>query len=101
MDRDAEPQEITSLVGREVYTNNGVFLGEVEDLRLDLNAESVTGLALHQLNRELFAAEAANSSGVIVPYRWVQAVGDVIIVNDLAERIQRQKEGESEEEVTA
>ena len=101
MDRDAEPQEITSLVGREVYTNNGVFLGEVEDLRLDLDAESVTGLALHQLNRELFAAEAANSSGVIVPYRCVQAVGDVIIVNDLAERIQRQKEGESEEEVTA
>jgi len=101
MDRDAEPQEITSLVGREVYTNNGVFLGEVEDLRLDLDAESVTGLALHQLNRELFATEAANSSGVIVPYRWVQAVGDVIIVNDLAERIQRQKEGEGEEEVTA
>ena len=101
MDRDAELQEITSLVGREVYTNNGVFLGEVEDLRLNLDAESVTGLALHQLNRELFAGETASSRGVIVPYRWVQAVGDVIIVNDLAERIQRQKDGESEEEVTA
>ncbi|PSP59691.1 photosystem reaction center subunit H [Halobacteriales archaeon QH_7_66_37] len=101
MDRDAELQEITSLVGREVYTNNGVFLGEVEDLRLNLDAESVTGLALHQLNRELFASEAASSRGVIVPYRWVQAVGDVIIVNDLVERIQRQKDGESEEEVTA
>ncbi|PSQ64024.1 MAG: photosystem reaction center subunit H [Halobacteriales archaeon SW_8_66_22] len=101
MDRDAEPQEITSLVGREVYTNNGVFLGEVEDLRLNLDAESVTGLALHQLNRELFAGEASSSRGVIVPYRWVQAVGDVIIVNDLAERIQRQKDGEGEEEVTA
>ena len=101
MDRDAEPQEITSLVGREVYTNNGVFLGEVEDLRLNLDAESVTGLALHQLNRELFAGETSSSRGVIVPYRWVQAVGDVIIVNDLAERIQRQKDGEGEEEVTA
>jgi len=101
MDRDAEPQEITSLVGREVYTNNGVFLGEVEDLRLNMDAQSVTGLALHQLNRELFAEEEASSRGVIVPYRWVQAVGDVVIVNDLAERIQRQKDGESEEEMTA
>ena len=101
MTTETAPQEITTLVGREVYTNNGVFLGEVEDLRLNLDAESVTGLALHQLNRELFASEAASSRGVIVPYRWVQAVGDVIIVNDLVERIQRQKDGESEEEVTA
>jgi len=101
MERDAEPQEITSLVGREVYTNNGVFLGEVEDLRLNLDAQNVTGLALHQLNRELFSQESANARGVIVPYRWVQAVGDVIIVNDLAERIQRAKEHDNEEEVTA
>ena len=101
MDRDSQPQEITSLVGREVYTKNGVFLGEVEDLRLNLDAQSVTGLALHELNRELFAEEAAGARGVIVPYRWVQAVGDVIIVNDIAERIQRSKAAEDDEEVTA
>ena len=95
MDRDSAPQEITSLVGREVYTNNGVFLGEVEDLRLNLDAEEVTGLALHELNMELFADEAREARGVIVPYRWVQAVGDVIIVNDIVERIQ---DADSDEE---
>ncbi|WP_135662374.1 PRC-barrel domain-containing protein [Halorhabdus rudnickae] len=87
IDRDASPQEITSLVGREVYSNNGVYVGEVEDLRLNLDAEAVSGLALHQLNTELFDAETANSRGAIVPYRWVQAVGDVIIVNDIVERV--------------
>jgi sporulation protein YlmC with PRC-barrel domain len=92
MDRDSVPQEITTLVGREVYTNNGVFIGQVEDIRLDLDSEEVTGLALHDLNRELFGAETASARGVIVPYRWVQAVGDVIIVNDIVERIQREKE---------
>jgi sporulation protein YlmC with PRC-barrel domain len=100
MDRDSQPQEITTLVGREVYTKNGVFLGEVEDLRLDLDAQEVTGLALHELNRELFLEEAAAARGVIVPYRWVQAIGDVIIVNEIPERIQRSKEVEEEEEVT-
>ncbi len=99
MDRESAPQEITSLVGREVYTNNGVFIGEVEDLRLDLDAEEVTGLALHQLNAELFTGEAQSARGVIVPYRWVQAVGDVVIVNDIVERIQR--DASDEEEVTA
>jgi sporulation protein YlmC with PRC-barrel domain len=102
MDRDSVPQEITTLVGREVYTNNGVFIGQVEDLRLDLDAEKVTGLALHELNTDLFGTEAASARGVIVPYRWVQSVGDVIVVNDIVERIQQQKsEDEDEEEVTA
>jgi len=101
MDHDSEPQEITALVGREVYTKNGVFLGEVEDLRLNLDSQSVTGLALHELNRELFAQEATSARGVIVPYRWVQSVGDVIIVNDIAERIQRSKEQEDDKETAA
>jgi len=101
MDRDSAPQEITSLVGREVYSNTGVFIGEVEDLRLDLDSEEVTGLALHELNRELFAGEARKARGVILPYRWVQSVGDVVIVNDLVERIQQAKTDEEEEEVPA
>jgi len=96
MDRDSVPQEITSLVGREVYTNTGVFIGQVEDLRLDLDAEEVTGLALHELNSELFDAEVASARGVIVPYRWVQAVGDVVIVNDIVERIQQEEDDEGE-----
>jgi len=103
MDRDSMPQEITTLVGREVYTNNGVFIGQVEDIRLDLDAEEVTGLALHELNADFFGTETVSARGVIVPYRWVQAVGDVIIVNDLIERIQRQKDeaDDDEEELTA
>lgn len=99
MDSETVPQEITTLVGREVYTKNGVFVGEVEDLRLDLDRQSVTGLALHQLNRELFSAEAHSARGVIVPYRWVQSVGDVVIVNEIVERI-ASAEDDAEEEVT-
>jgi len=94
MGQQTAPQEITNLVGREVYTNTGVFLGEVEDLRLDLDSQQVTGLALHELNRELFAEEMTTSRGVIVPYRWVQAVGDVVIVSDIVERIQEQSDGD-------
>jgi sporulation protein YlmC with PRC-barrel domain len=99
MDSETVPQEITTLVGREVYTKNGVFVGEVEDLRLDLDRQSVTGLALHQLNHELFSKEAKSARGVIVPYRWVQSVGDVVIVNEIVERLVS-AEDDAEEEVT-
>ncbi|MFB6170104.1 MAG: PRC-barrel domain-containing protein [Haloarculaceae archaeon] len=100
MRQEAAPQEITTLVGREVYTNSGVFVGEVEDIRLDLDAEAVTGLALHELNAELFGSRAAGARGVIVPYRWVRSVGDIVLVNDIVERIRRpEDEEEAEAEV--
>jgi sporulation protein YlmC with PRC-barrel domain len=84
---DAPAQEITALVGREVYSNNGVFVGEVEDVRLDLDGVQVTGIALHRINSELFGDRATGNRGVIVPYDWVQAVGDVVLVSDVIERI--------------
>lgn len=94
MDTDSAPQEITSLVGREVYSNNGVFVGEIEDIRLNLEREVVTGLALGDINRDLFNSRVSGREGVIVPYRWVRAVGDIVLVNDIVERL---REPESEE----
>ncbi|WP_277541416.1 PRC-barrel domain-containing protein [Haloarcula laminariae] len=101
METEKIPQEITTLVGREVYSKNGVFVGEVEDIRLDLDRQTVTGLALHQLNTELFDAETGSARGVIIPYRWVQAVGDVVIVNEIVERLHQADEETDEEEVPA
>lgn len=96
---DGSPAEITTLVGREVYSNNGVFVGEVDDVRLDLNETAVTGLALGGINDELFGDRITPGRGIIVPYRWVRAVGDVILINDVVERLKEPEEGESEEAV--
>ncbi|RBI64532.1 PRC-barrel domain-containing protein [Halomicrococcus sp. NG-SE-24] len=97
---DESPEEITTLVGREVYSNNGVFVGEVDDVRLNLDATTVTGLALGRLNDELFSNRINPSQGVILPYRWVRAVGDVILVNDVVERMKEPEEEVSDDEVT-
>lgn len=89
-----DSQEITALVGREVYSNNGVFVGEVEDVRLDIGQEQVTGLALADLNSELFQGSIESGKGVMIPYRWVRAVGDVVLINDIIERLKGPEEGE-------
>lgn len=81
------PQEITNLVDREVYSKNGVFVGVVQDLNLDLRADHVVGLALTQINRRLFGDRVDGARGVIIPYRMVHAVGDVILVHDAVERV--------------
>lgn len=94
MSADGPPQEITSLVGREIYSNNGIYVGAVEDIQLDLDGEVVTALAVADLNAELFD-DVPRGSGVLVPYRWVRAVGDVILINDVIERLGDPEEQQS------
>ena len=89
---ETEPQEITNLVGREVYSTNGVYVGQVEDVKLDFDAEHVTGLALHKVNGDLLDGHR----GVMVPYRWIQAVGDVILVSDVVEQLSSSDEDDDE-----
>jgi len=91
---DGTPQEITTLVGREVYSNNGVFVGEIEDVPLNLDAESVTSLAVGELNTELFADTVSPGKGVLIPYRWVRSVGDIVLVNNTVERLQETDDAE-------
>ncbi len=90
----SDPQEITALVGREVYSTNGVYVGQVEDVNLDFDQERVTGLALHQVNTELLADQLADHRGVMIPYRWIQAIGDVIIVSDVIEQVSADQDAE-------
>lgn len=92
MSTDDEPAEITSLVGHDVYSNNGVYVGEVEDVQLNLDTEAVTALAVRNPNPEIFGDYTADSRGVLVPYRWVRSVGDIILVSEVVERVTNEDE---------
>jgi sporulation protein YlmC with PRC-barrel domain len=50
-----------------------------------------------ELNRDLFEDRAAGSRGVIVPYRWVRSVGDIVLVNDIVERMRNDEDEEGGE----
>jgi sporulation protein YlmC with PRC-barrel domain len=95
MESTSELREITALIEHEVYSASGTFVGQVEDLKLDLDAEAVTGLALGRINDEMFEEYAADERGIIVPYRWVRSVGDIVIVNDTIERFDESGNDES------
>ncbi len=72
--------EITSLLGLEVYTQKGIFVGRVDDIVLNPEQGAVSGLALGDVNKNLFDQK---SKGIIIPYRWVTAIGDIIIMRHL------------------
>jgi len=69
--------EITSLLDLDVYTQKGIFVGRVDDAVLDMDRETVGGLALGNVNKNLFDFRG---KGIVVPYEGVAAVGDVVLI---------------------
>ncbi len=72
--------DITSLLGLEVYTQKGIFVGRVDDAVLDPEKGIISGLALGSVNKELFDQK---SRGIVVPYKWITAIGDIVIMKHL------------------
>lgn len=92
---------MTALIGREVYSTTGIFVGEVEDVRIDIDKQQATALALAELNSELFANRIDANQGVFIPYRWVRAVGDILLIVDIVERLQSDDDADTKEEAVA
>lgn len=86
--------EITSLFGLNVYTDVGTYIGKVSDLVLDAAGRKVSGIAVSDINREVFEVP---TKGVIIPYRWVTTTGDIVIIRDVVKRFSPPKEPESEQ----
>jgi len=88
--------EISTLFGLKVYTDEGRFIGIVSDVIIDLDRRQIRGLALSEFNRTLIDSKAP---GIILPYRLVKSVGDIVIVKDVFKRKKKHEE-ESELEVS-
>ena len=76
--------EITSLFGLNVYTDVGTYIGKVSDLVLDATDRKINGLAVSDINREVFEVP---TKGVIIPYRWVVTTGDIVIIRDVVKKL--------------
>ncbi|WP_457549290.1 PRC-barrel domain-containing protein [Archaeoglobus sp.] len=72
--------EISALLGLKVYTDEGRYVGVVKDLVLDVENRRIKSLAVSDFNKTLINSKA---KGVLIPYRLVKAVGDIVIIKDV------------------
>ncbi len=72
--------EISTLLGLKVYTDEGRYVGVVKDLVLDVENRRIKSLAVSDYNKTLINSKA---KGILIPYRLVKAVGDIVIVKDV------------------
>jgi len=83
----ARPDTVTDIVGLDVYTEKGVYIGEVGDVRLNFNQNSSTGIALKNINPELSQYIDNNNEGVVIPYTWLTSVHDIVVTIDFINRL--------------
>ncbi|HEX9709943.1 MAG TPA: PRC-barrel domain-containing protein [Candidatus Thermoplasmatota archaeon] len=76
-------EEVSELIGVQVYTNKGIFLGNVNNLIIDIDGSSVDGLFVTDTNPLL----VEDSRNIAIPFRWVQSVGDIILLRFFPKRV--------------
>ncbi|MCG2827404.1 MAG: PRC-barrel domain-containing protein [Thermoplasmatales archaeon] len=86
--------EISRFSNMQVYTNQGVQLGTVENVVLDVTNSKVDALYISGTNPIL----VEDSVNLNVPYRWIQAVGDIIILKYFPGKVALKKETEEKVE---
>jgi sporulation protein YlmC with PRC-barrel domain len=92
--------EMTELLGRQIYTPEGRLLGEVDNVIVDVEASKIDGLYVDESSPML----VEDSRPTSVPYRWVSAVNDVVLLKYFPKRVSVKKgaaRAKEEEEETA
>ncbi len=81
--------EMTELLGRQIYTPDGRLLGEVDNVVVDVDASKIDGLYVGETSPMLVDDSRATN----VPYRWVSAVNDVVLLKYFPRRVSLKKTG--------
>lgn len=76
-------EEVSKLQGLKVYTPKGIYLGEVRNVELDISNGRMYGICLTNTNPNL----VEHSVNITVPYRWIQDIGDAVILRYFPERV--------------
>ncbi len=68
--------ELLELIGLEVYTSDALYLGSVDNIVVDVDTRKIYGIYIRNTNPLL----VEDSQSVLVPYRWINAVGDMLLL---------------------
>ena len=97
MEKKVEAEEVTSFLKLPVYTREGVYVGHVKNVFLDMDEKRVSSLLVTNTNPSI----VEGTVDVAVPYRWVNAVGDIIILSYFPEKVTTGEKDEESKENTA
>jgi sporulation protein YlmC with PRC-barrel domain len=76
-------EEASNLENIEVFTPWGVSIGNITSVEIDSETAEIANIFLEETNEKL----VEEGSSILIPFRWIQAVGDIIILRYFPEDI--------------
>jgi sporulation protein YlmC with PRC-barrel domain len=90
-------KDFTEMFGKDVFTDKGMFCGKISDLEINLSKFRVRALVIEATRGSYLAELVGGKKGAIVPYHFVQSIGDVVIIRHITPSMTESKVEESEE----
>ena len=87
-------EEVTSFLKLPVYTRQGTYVGHVRNVFLDMDEKRVSSLLVTNTNPTV----VEGTVDVSVPYRWVNSVGDIVILSYFPDKVTTKKKEEKKTE---
>ncbi len=76
-------EAVSEIMGMQVFTPGGIYLGNVDNLVMDMDVCAINGIFIHETNPVL----VDGSRSINIPYRWIQSIGDVVILKYFPKRV--------------
>ncbi len=70
-------KKVSEIVGKNVFTSEGDFFGQIDDVNLSDNKIDGWKIKIGQSYLSIFGG----ARGVVIPHQFVRAIGDVVIIN--------------------
>ena len=74
---------ITNLINLPVYSDKGIYLGKVKNVRLNVEEAKIDALCLGETNKFIIK----DQRNIAFPYKWIQSIGDIVVLKFFPERI--------------
>ena len=74
---------LTNLLGLQVYTDKGVYVGVLSNVVLDLGGKKAEGVFITETNPNI----VEDSVEITIPFRWIQSIGDIVVLKHFPGRI--------------
>ena len=83
-------KKISEVIGKQVYTSEGDYFGQVEEVNLVDN--KIEGWRIKVGSG--FGGILGGARGVIIPHQFVKAIGDVVVINKASLPVREDMSGE-------
>lgn len=76
-------ETISNIIGLEIYNPEGIFVGIVDEVIIDLSRMKAYGLYVEKANPTL----VDDKISISIPFSWVRGIGDVVILRTFPDHV--------------